>query len=167
MNIPPGVSALTIGLALPSGTIGVENDPVAGTIAGFTQTVYSQTLGFSPGTQITIKNLSSTTPHTLNVLSTTAFPASPSISPAPAGTAGTLDANYASGSISAGGSIGPVTLTAGTYYLGCAYHYIPSTGVASMRTALRVAAAATPGPQATPQPSVGGGGGGGCVGGYC
>lgn len=164
--VPPGVGALTIGLALPSGTIGVENDPVIGTVAGFTQAVYSQTLGFAPGTQVTIRNLSSTTPHTLNVLSTTSFPANPALSTGPSGTAGTLNANFASGTIAAGGSIGPVTLTAGTYYLGCAYHYIPAAGVASMRTALMVAAAATPGPQATPQPSVGGGGGG-CVGGYC
>lgn len=165
--VPPGVGPLTIGLALPTGTIGVENDPVFGIVGGFTQQVYSQVMAFSPGTAITIKNLSSTTPHTLNgigtVSGTPSFPAAPSLTTGPAGTAGKLDASYASGTIAPNATVGPVTLSAGTYYLGCAFHYSSN----QMRSALVVAAAATPGPQATPQPSGPGGGGPGCVGGYC
>ena len=166
---PTGVASLTIGVALPSGTIGVENDPVYGIVGGYTQAVYSQVMAFAPGASVRIQNLSSTTTHTLNVIGTVSgapsFPANPTLSSAAAGTPGTLDANYASGNIAPGAIVGPVTLTAGTYYLGCAYHYLSPN---NMRSALVVAAAATPGPQATPQPTTGGGvGGSGCVGSYC
>ena len=145
---PPPVTANTIGIALPSGPIGTVNTAPYGTVGGFTQQTYSQTLAFAPGTTVTIKNLSSTTAHTLNVLSTTAFPANPTLSTSASGTS-SLDANYASGSIAPGGS---VTVTLATYYIGCAYHYM---NVPSMRDVLIVSASATPGPQATPQPSSG------------
>ncbi|HEY9179305.1 MAG TPA: hypothetical protein VIO32_01220 [Candidatus Baltobacteraceae bacterium] len=120
--------------------------------------MYSQTLAFAPGTTITIKNLSATNAHTLNVLSTSAFPASPALSTASSGTT-SLDANYASGSIAPGGSVTVTLANAGTYYIGCAYHYMDAV---SMRDVLLVSASATPGPQATPAPSAtsnpGGGG---------
>lgn len=164
---PPGVQALVIGLALPSGTIGIENDPVFGMVGGFTQQTYSQVLGFAPGANIKVQNLSSTTIHTLNVLGTVtgapSFPANPALTTTASGTPGMLDANFASGNIAPGASIGPLTLVAGTYYIGCAYHYTSNT----MRSALVVSAAATPGPQATPLPAGTTPPGGGCIGNYC
>jgi plastocyanin len=106
-------------------------------------------LAFAPGTTITIKNLSSTDAHTLNVLSTSAFPAAPAMSTGSSGTT-SLDASYASGSIAPGGSVTVTLSNPGTYYIGCAYHYMDAT---SMRDVLLVSSTATPGPQATPQPS--------------
>lgn len=164
---PPGVQGLVIGLALPTGTIGVENDPVFGTVGGFTQQTYSQVLGFAPGASVKIQNLSSTTIHTFNVIGTVSgapsFPANPALSTSASGTPGMLDANYASGNIAAGATVGPLTLVAGTYYIGCAYHYQANT----MRSALVVSAAATPGPQATPLPANTSPPAGGCIGNYC
>ncbi len=146
--VPTGVAAQTIGIALPSGPIGTVNSASFGLVGGFTQQTYSQVLAFAPGTKVTIRNLSSTTPHTLNVLSTTSFPASPSLSTSASGSS-SLDANFASGSIAPGGSVTVTLATAGTYYIGCAYHYMNSP---SMRDVLLVSSSATPGPQATPQP---------------
>ncbi len=150
---PPGVGALTIGVALPTGAIGVENDPTFGSVGGFTQQVYSQVVAFAPGTAITIKNLSTTTAHTLNVAGDVGagapvFPANPTLSTTAAG-GNTLTDGFASGNLAPGASIGPITLTAGMYYIGCAYHYASN----QMRSALLVTAAATPGPQATPVPT--------------
>lgn len=158
---PPGVGPDTIGIAIPDGPIGTVNTAPYGAVGGFTQQTYSQTLAFAPGTTVTIKNLSATNAHTLNVLSTSAFPASPTLSTASSGTT-SLDANYASGSIAPGASVTVTLATAGTYYIGCAYHYMDSPN--SMRDVLLVSASATPGPQATPAPSssstpIGGGGG--------
>lgn len=163
---PTGVSSLTIGFALPDGTIGVVNDPTFGTVGGYTQNVYSQTIAFPPGTVVTIRNLSSATDHTLNVLSTTGFPAAPSL-PTTASGGTTLAAGYTSGTIHGGQSASVTLATAGTYYIGCAYHYMDAI---SMRDVIQVSAAAVPGPQATPQPTSGGGGfggGNGCQGPYC
>jgi hypothetical protein len=151
MNPAPGPtvsSQQVVTEALPSSAIGVENDPTFGLIGGFTQTVYSQTLAFAPGSQIMIANGQTSTPHTFNVLSTASFPASPALSTSASGGA-TIASGFASGTVSPGTMAGPFTLTAGTYYIGCAFHYISST----MRTVLVVAAGATPGPQATPAPS--------------
>lgn len=163
-NPPPssGVGANTIGLALPSSAIGVEPDPTWGSVGGFTQTVRSQVLAFPPGATIKILNLSTSTAHTLNVISASGgppanFPANPSLSTSASGGA-TLGMGYASGTINGGGSV-TVTLptTPGTYLLGCAYHYLSN----GMRTVIQVSSSAVPGPQATPAPSSGGGGGGG------
>lgn len=143
---PGGVGTNTIGISLPSGAIGTVKDPTYGVVGGYTQTVYSQVLAFPVGTTVTLKNLSSTTPHTLNVLSTSAFPANPTPSTSASGSS-SLDGSYASGSISPGGSVTVTLATAGTYYIGCAYHYFNSP---SMRDVL-VVGNATPGPQATPQ----------------
>lgn len=146
---PTGVGTNAIGIALPSGPIGTVASATYGTVGGFTQSVYSQTLAFAPGTTITIKNLSATNAHTLNVLSTSSFPASPTLSTASSGTT-SLDANYASGSIAPGGSVTVTLSNPGTYYIGCAYHYMNSP---SMRDVLLVSSSATPGPQATPAPN--------------
>ena len=162
-NTPPGVGPQTIGFALPDGTIGTVNTAPFGTVGGYTQSVYSQVIAFPTGTTITLKNLSSTTPHTLNVLSTSAFPVNPALSTAAAGGT-TLAAGFQSGSISPGGTLSVKLATAGTYYIGCGYHY---NDAVSMRDVIMVGASATPGPQATPQPGGGGGGGGGCSGVYC
>lgn len=154
---PTGVGAKTIGIALPTGMGTITTS--FGTVGGFTQSIYSQVLAFPPGTTITIKNLASGTAHTLNVLSTTGFPANPSLSSTASG--GGLAMGYSSGAIPGGGSVSVTLSTPGTYYIGCAFHYISN----QMRDVLLVSSSATPGPQATPQPS--GGGGGGCSGIYC
>ncbi|HET7814071.1 MAG TPA: hypothetical protein VFL13_06830 [Candidatus Baltobacteraceae bacterium] len=156
-----GVGALTIGFALPDGAIGTVSTPPFGTVGGYTQKVYSQVLAFPPGTVVTLKNLSSGTPHTLNVLSMSAFPATPASLSTTASGSSTLDANFKSGTINPGGTMSVTLANAGTYYIGCAYHYNDSV---SMRDVLEVSSSATPGPQATAQPGSGGigsGGGGG------
>jgi len=153
---PAGVGAQTIGMALPNGAIGTVNTAPFGLVGGYTQSVYSQVIAFPPGTTITLKNLSTNTPHTLNVLSTTGFPSNPSLSTTAAG--GTsLATGFSSGAISPGGTMSITLTTPGTYYIGCAFHYTSN----GMRDVVMVSANATPGPQATPQPSTGSGGGGG------
>ena len=143
---PTVSSQQIITAALPSTAIGAVVDPTYGLIGGYTQTGYSQTLGFAPGSQVMIRNGQAGVPHTLNVISTTSFPVSPTISMTANGT--TLDANFASGMIAGGGLIGPFTLASGTYYVGCAFHY----SSANMRTVIKVAANAAPGPAATQAP---------------
>ena len=157
---PAPLGAMTIGFALPSGIIGTVSTPF-GVIGGYTQNTYSQVIAFPPGTTVTLKNLSSNTAHTLNVLSTNSFPSSPDLSTTAAG-GNTLAAGYRSGSIAAGGTATLNLSNAGTYYIGCAFHYMTSP---SMRGIIEVSANATPGPQATPPPS-GSGGGGSSGGGY-
>jgi hypothetical protein len=137
-----------ITMSLPGATgIGTETDPTFGAIAGYTEQIYSQVLGFVPGAQIMIVNgqsAASATPHTLNVLSQTSFPASPTLTTTAVG-GSTIAAGFQSGSIAPGTTVGPFTLTAGLYYIGCGFHFLSN----GMRTVLDVATAATPGPQAT------------------
>lgn len=159
---PTGVGAMTIGLALPSSAIGVENDPSWGTVGGYTQQIYSQVLAFAPGSTITLRNLG-TTAHTLNVIATrngppANFPANPNLALSANGT--NLDANFRSGALNPGASMTVTLNTPGIYLLGCAFHYAQG-----MRDVIMVSNSAVPGPQATPQP--GGGGGSGCNGHYC
>jgi plastocyanin len=149
---PTGVAAMTIGLAAPSGPIGSVNTAPFGVVGGYTQQTYSQVLAFAPGTQITIKNLASAGPHTLNVLSMSSFPASPTLDSTSSNST-SLDASYRSGTINPGASVTVTLSNPGTYYIGCAFHYFDAV---SMRDVLIVSASATPGPQATPQPSSGG-----------
>jgi plastocyanin len=118
-------------------------------VGGYTQQTYSQVLAFPPGTQVTIKNLAAGSPHTLNVLSMSSFPASPTISSTSSNST-TLGANYSSGAINPGASVSVTLSNPGTYYIGCAFHYFDAV---SMRDVLIVSAGATPGPQATPQPN--------------
>jgi len=134
--------------ALPSSAIGSEVDPTFGLIGGFTQTLYSQTLAFAPGSQIMIRNGQTGVPHTFGVDSTTGFDASGTALTLAAGGGSTIGAGFNTGTINPGASAGPFTLASGTYWIGCAYHYVSN----NMRTVLQVSAAATPGPQATPPP---------------
>lgn len=161
----PPVAQNTVGIALPTGLIGVENDPTWGMVAGFTQQNYSQVLAFPVGTMITLKNLSSSTPHTFNVIGTAAgppanWPPSPALSTTASGGT-TLGSGYASGTLNAGQSVTVTLANAGTFLIACAYHYASN----NMRDVILVSNSAAPGPQATPPPS--GGGGGGCGGAYC
>ena len=165
-TIPPPLNANSVGIALPTGSIGVETDPTWGSVGGYTQRTYSQVLAFAPSTTITLVNLSSTTAHTFNVIGTASappanFPVSPTFATVNSGA--TLNSTYSSGNIAAGASV-TVTLpaTPGTFLLGCAYHY----GTNQMRDVIQVSASATPGPQANPPPA-GGGTGGNCFGYYC
>ncbi len=137
----PTAAPQVIRIALPT-TLGAENDPTFGLIGGFTQQSRSQTLAFAPGSQVMIQNIQSGIPHTFNVVSTTAFPPNPTFSFTATG--GPINAAFASGIINGGQTVGPFALTAGTYYVGCAFHYLSNT----MRTVLQVSATATPGPQA-------------------
>ncbi|MGA8535535.1 MAG: hypothetical protein WB615_15615 [Candidatus Tumulicola sp.] len=157
----PGLPDLAVTAALPKNTVG-EELPSEGlgslksqfwkaTIGGFTQTTYSQTLGFPPGTKITLRNLSKTTEHTLNVVEAikgppAKFPSNPSLSFTPKGN-GILGSGYASGILKPGKSVTITLSKAGTYLIGCAFHY--SEG---MRDVFVVSKTAKPGQQATPPP---------------
>lgn len=153
---PPPLGAMTIGFALPSGAIGTIHSSF-GQIGGYTQQTYSQVIAFPPGTTVTLKNLSPGTAHTLNVLSTSSFPASPALDTTAAG-GNVLAAGYRSGAIAGGATMSLKLSNPGTYYIGCAFHYMLTP---SMRGVIEVSSNATPGPQATPPPSSGGTGGGG------
>jgi hypothetical protein len=119
-------------------------------IAGYTQMKYSQTLGFAPGTKITIKNISPAgEDHTLNVIATRTgppanFPKNPTLLSTPHG-GNILKMGFRSGVIHPGKSV-TVTLVKGIYLIGCHFHYLSD----NMRTVLVVAPGAKPGPQATP-----------------
>lgn len=148
----PLPAASAIGIGIPTGKIGVENDPVWGTVSGYTQEKTSQVLAFPPGATITIQNLSSTTPHTLNVIGTTQgppvkWPGNPSLTFSPTGN-GVLGSNYASGSLNPGASVKVKLGNPGIYLIGCAYHYVEF----AMRDIIEVSAGATPGPTASPGP---------------
>lgn len=141
-----------IGLGVPDRKIGVEDDPVWGSVGGYTQDKTSQVLAFPPGSSITLTNLSSTDLHTLNVIATTsgpppAWPRSPNLGFYPAGN-GKLGSGYASGTINPGASVTVKLSKPGTYLIGCAFHYIEL----SMRDVIQVVAGATPGPTASPGP---------------
>lgn len=161
----PGIgSDLAITATLPARTIG-EEKPSEGlgtyhsswwnaTIGGFTQTQYSQVLGFPPGTKVTLKNLSKTTPHTLDVVEEIKgrpanFPKNPSLKTGANGK-GILGVGYASGIIQPGKSVTITLSRAGTFLIGCAFHYGEG-----MRDVLVIAKNAKPGQQASPQPSGG------------
>ena len=141
-----------ITMSLPGTTgIGTQTDPTFGAIAGYTEQTYSQVLAFVPGAQIMIVNgqaAASGEAHTLNVLSQTSFPASPALGVTAAGGT-TIGAGFQTGAVPPATTMGPFTLSAGTYFIGCAFHYLSN----GMRTVLEVATAATPGPQATAVPA--------------
>jgi hypothetical protein len=156
VNPPPGATPApgptstistqqVVTMALPSTAMGRITDASFGQIGGFTQQQYSQTLGFAPGAQIMIRNGQTALPHTLGVVSTTSFDSGAALSSSPTGGT-TIQAGFNTGTLNGGALAGPFTLAAGTYYIGCAFHYSSDT----MRTVLQVAANATPGPQATP-----------------
>jgi plastocyanin len=137
-----------IGIGIPTGSIGVENDPTWGTVSGYTQEKTTQVLAFPPGTKVTLQNLSSDNPHTLNVIALAPappanFPANPPLSFNKSGT--TISKGYASGIINPGGKITLTLTDPGIYLIGCAFHY--SIG---MRDVIQIAATASPGPTASP-----------------
>jgi len=140
----------TIGEELPQEGVGtIESSTWKATLGGFTQTTRSQSLGFPPGTKITIRNLSKSIEHTLDVVKAISgppavFPKNPNLS-IPAKGGGKLETGYASGPIEPGKSVTVTLVKAGTYLIGCAFHY--SEG---MHDVLVVAKGAKPGPQATP-----------------
>lgn len=141
-----------IGLGIPTGRMGVENDPVWGPISGYTQEKTAQVLAVPPGTTIMIHNLSSTTPHTLNVIAQSSgpppqWPKSPSLTFYPSGN-GVLGSGYASGTIQPGADVSVKLSNLGIYLIGCAYHYIGF----NMRDVIQVENGATPGPTASPGP---------------
>lgn len=147
---PSPLPSSAIGVGIPTGKIGVENDPVWGTVSGYTQSQTSQVLAFAPGAMITIQNLSSTTPHTLNVVGQAKgpppnWPKNPSFSFSPRGN-GVLGTDYASGTLNPGASVTVTLSNPGIYLIGCAFHYIEF----SMRDVIQVVASATPGPTASP-----------------
>jgi plastocyanin len=140
----------TIGEELPEEGVGsIKSSVWKATLGGFTQTERTQSLAFPPGTKITIHNLSSSVAHTLDVVKVISgppavFPSKPNLS-IPAKGDGKLDAGYASGPISPGKSVTVTLVKAGTYEIGCAFHYGEG-----MRDVLVVKSGAKPGPQATP-----------------
>jgi plastocyanin len=177
LALPPLERDLTVSAMLPARTVG-EEQPSEGlgsikmaswhaTVGGFTQRTYSQTLAFPPGTKITIRNLSKTTPHTFNVIKkidghVAAFPKNPQLVTSARGN-GKLGIGYASGIIEPGKAVSVILANPGTYLIGCAFHY-----QLGMRDVLVVSKNAKPGPQATPpasspspSPTSSGGGGGG------
>ena len=139
----------SIGEELPSEGVGTVDDSFwDATLGGFTQTNYSQALGFPPGTTITLTNLSKNISHTLDYVKKVKkppanFPNNPNL-PIPA-SGGKFGKGYASGSISPGKSVSVMLAKAGIYLIGCAFHY--SEG---MHTVLVVKKNATPGPEGTP-----------------
>jgi hypothetical protein len=159
----PSISAVpAVQIVLFAHNVGKIADPTFGTVQGFTQQLYSQVLGLSPGQQIRLVN-GDTVVHTFNVYSVYPTP------PPPNGTLDTtssgttvLDAGYRSGPIAAGGSVGPLTVTntTGNLFIACAFHF----GSNNMQDGIVVTVNATPGPQAsvdtggTPPP---------CKGPYC
>jgi plastocyanin len=161
VTLPAIGSDLAVVAALPKDTIG-EELPFEGVgaiksmvwkalLGGFTQQTRSQALGFPPGTKITIRNLSKSIQHTLDVVKVISgppanFPKNPNLS-IPAKGGGKLQAGYASGPINPGKSVTVTLSKAGTYLIGCAFHY--SEG---MHDVLVVSKTAKPGPQATPIP---------------
>lgn len=145
--VPENLPAFTIGFDLPGkrGTVKTK----WGTIGGYTQMKYSQIVAFPPGTKVTLRNLSKSIPHTLNVLGTKRFPASPNLGLSASGT-NVLALGYRSGSIRPGGRVSIVLKNPGRYFIGCAYHYPESP---HMRGIIIVRAGVKPGPQATPVPA--------------
>lgn len=149
---PSPLPSGAIGVGIPTGKIGVEVDPTWGTVSGYTQNQTSQVLAFAPGTKVVVKNLSSTTPHTLNVVAVASspppkWPKNPNLKFSASGN-GVLSAKYASGSLNPGASVTVTLSKPGTYLIGCAYHY-PGF---NMRDVIQVVAGATPGPTASPGP---------------
>ena len=161
---PGSAQPQVVSIALPSTAIGYETDPTYGLIGGYTQSGYSQTLAYAPGSQVMFYNGDSSRPHTFGDLGVKSFPAVGTALSQTRSASNTFATNWQSGTISPGTMVGPIMLTAGTYWIGCDYHYESS----NMRDVLVVAAGATPGPQATgasgapaPAPTSSGGGYGG------
>jgi plastocyanin len=140
----------SIGEELPSEGLGTIDDSFwKATLGGFTQSSFSQALGFSPGTKITLTNISKNITHTLDYVKKikkppAKFPSNPNLPISPQGN-GVFGKGYASGPLSPGESVTVKLSKAGIYLIGCAFHY--SEG---MHDVIVVKPKATPGPEATP-----------------
>jgi len=140
----------TIGEELPSEGLGtIKSVKWQAELGGFTQQNYSQSLGFKPGTKITILNLSKSVSHTLDVVKEikgppAVFPKNPNL-PVQKHGGSNLETGYASGPIKPRTSVTVTLAKAGIYLIGCAFHYH-----SGMHDVLVVEANAAPGPQATP-----------------
>jgi plastocyanin len=160
--LPPLDSDLMLVANLPKDTIGeekpdeglgmVKSPKWVAEVGGYTQERYSQTLGFPPGTKITVRNLSKTTEHTLDVVKVISkppaiFPKNPNLSVQARGH-GKFEAGYASGPIKPGRSVTITLAKAGIYLIGCAFHYHEG-----MHDVFVVSKHAAPGKQATPPPT--------------
>lgn len=148
----------TIGEELPGQGVGsVKSVKWASGLGGFTQQKYSQSLGFSPHTKITITNLSTTTTHTINVVKEISgppanFPKGAKLSVDARG-GSNFETGYASGPIKPGKSVTVTLAKAGIYLIGCAFHY-----TLGMHDVIVVEEHAAPGPQGTAPPKGGGSG---------
>jgi plastocyanin len=133
---------------LPGEGLGTVSDPFwHATLGGYTQQMFSQALGFPPGTKLTIMNISKSVSHTLNVVQKIKgppanFPQSPKLLMIASG--GKLQKGYASGVISPGKTVSVTLGKTGIYLIGCYFHYHEG-----MQDVLVVRKGATPGPQAT------------------
>ena len=158
----------TVGEELPSEGVGTSDHKPWGKVGGFTQTQRAQTLAFPPGTTITIRNLSKSNEHTFNFVKAIAgppahFPANVNLSISAHGH-GVFGPGYASGPLAPGASVKVKLSKAGTYLIGCAFHYAEG-----MQDVIVIKAGTKPGPEGTPipaataspQPTMPPGGGGG------
>lgn len=142
----------TIGEELPDEGIGsIHSKKWNAELGGYTQEARSQALAFPPGTKITIRNMSKNITHTLDVVKEISgppagFPKNPTLS-LPKKGGDKLEKGYASGKIAPGKSVTVILAKAGTYLIGCYYHY-----KFGMRDVIEVKRGARPGPQATPVP---------------
>jgi plastocyanin len=144
-TLPHNLPKDTIGEELPSEGVGSKIDPKWGKVGGFTQTTKAQVLAFPPGTTVTIRNLTTNDEHTLDVVGNAGkppahFPANPSLSLSAKG-GGKLELGYASGILGPGKTVKAQLVKAGTFLIGCAFHYNEG-----MRDVIVVKAGATPGP---------------------
>lgn len=155
----------TVGEELPQEGVGTEDHKPWGKIGGFTQTRRAQTLAFPPGTVITIRNLSKTNEHTFNFVRVVNgppahFPRNVNLS-IPARGNGVFGPGYASGPIAPGRSVKVKLSKAGTYLIGCAFHYAEGMqDVIIIKDGARPGPTPSPGPTSQPTTPPGGGGGG-------
>ncbi len=153
LQITAALPKNTIGEELPTEGLGqIKDEKWEALLGGFTQQRYSEQLAFPPGTKITIRNLSKSVPHTLDVVQVIAgppavFPKNPNLSVKARGH-GRLEAGYASGVIEPGKSVTVTLVKKGIYEIGCAFHY-----ASGMHDVLVVGKFARHGPQATPDPT--------------
>ncbi|HEY1977668.1 MAG TPA: hypothetical protein VGG89_14035 [Candidatus Baltobacteraceae bacterium] len=142
----------SVGEELPAEGVGTSDHKPWGMVGGFTQTRRAQTLAFPPGTVITIHNLSKTDEHTFDFVKAVGgppahFPANINLSVSARGN-GVFGPGYASGPIKPGGSVRVKLSKAGTYLVGCAFHYAEG-----MQDVIVIKDGAKPGPTPSPAPS--------------
>lgn len=172
MAVTANLPGKSVGEELPEEGVGTADFKPWGKVGGFTQMQRAQTLAFPPGTVITVRNLSKSNEHTFNFVKVVdgppaRFPANVNLSITAHGN-GVFGPGFASGPIAPGGSVKVKLEKAGTYLIGCAFHYaegmqdvIVIKDGAKPGPEAKPTPAATSSPQPTPTPGSGGGGGGG------